>query len=458
MNKQTIITAALILCILLSIGKQVKSDDDADVPTISVTKLDISDKALRISYEIKNTSKQDIWICDSVSLGYNFEVFPHDDGQTLIVRKRLDIPYTAFWQVQPFGKYIRLHRGEKRIESLLLSVPVSCVYQYEPEPRKRSGRVVDAKRLSIEIGYYVGDLPEFFSEIIKETEKTDIDKSILLKVWFGGLVGFNDKNEVLGQRDEEILIPYTDQMLRGERALRIIKDDLRIPYKETNERRRYNPPELTACTRLEIQYEPSMLEYFYPHKSQQNFLNKEEIEYIGSEKVTIIKDINDINGLANELKQTKQMVGGIASEKSKANVIGYHDSKRVVSFIVYDDTTIDTEKKQRIKYNAELKSLRKFTPRIQPFELRMNCAANMKNLWYRLRFYNRAENNRVHSLRNFKLSDTDRFNDPKKTRDMKLDLKKSMRTSFVKQSRFMSQEEKTRKICIATSILFTLRH
>jgi hypothetical protein len=55
----------------------------------------------------------------------------------------------------------------------------------------------------------------------------------------------------------------------------------------------------------------------------------------------------------------------------------------------------------------------------------MNCAANMKNLWYRLRFYSRAENKRIHSLRNFTLSDADRFNDPKKTRDVKLDFGKA---------------------------------
>ena len=62
MNRQTILIAAMSLYLLLAIALQAKSYGNADVPTISVTKLDITDKTLRLSYEIRNTTEHDIWI------------------------------------------------------------------------------------------------------------------------------------------------------------------------------------------------------------------------------------------------------------------------------------------------------------------------------------------------------------------------------------------------------------
>ena len=76
-----------------------------------------------------------------------------------------------------------------------------------------------------------------------------------------------------------------------------------------------------------------ILEYFYPYKSEQNLLNKEEADFLRSQKNVVIESADSISEFANELKQAKKTVGGIVSEKSKANVIGYNDSSRVVSFI-----------------------------------------------------------------------------------------------------------------------------
>ena len=405
MCKSLIMIVVLSICTLSAMQAQAKSDnsaaasDKAGIPTIAVNKLDINDKALRLDYEIRNDSQQDVWLCDSVSERYNFEVYLNEDPQTLVVRKRLDVPSSSDWYRQPVGKYMRLRSGEKRVESLLLPVPVDSVHMYYSSGRrsKRSQRVFNAKRLSIEIGYYVGNFPEILLGIPEEAEKSGDDELFVLHMWFGGVLGFNNRNESLRQRDEKVLIPYTYQELEGEKVLRTTIGDLSILYKEIVRWPKYNPPDLTTCTRVEIQCEPSMLEYFYPYQSQQSLLDKEEMEYLGSEKTIIIEDATDINDLANEVKQAKQGVGGIVSEKSKANVFCYDGSRLVTSFIVYDDTSIEIEQKARIKYSSGLQSLRKLTPHIQPLELRMRCAANLKNLWHRMRLYDRAGKSRVQS-------------------------------------------------------------
>jgi hypothetical protein len=397
---------------------QAQSEDKVAVgnkvgaPTIAVTNLDINDKTLKLSYEIINDSKKEVWICDSVHERYNFEVYLEEDSKILTIRKLLGVPSSIHWHSQPSGKYMRLCPGEKRTESLLLALPVNSVNVYKSKGSKQLHRVVNAKRLAIEIGYYVGELPEMFFDMLKETEKTDLDKMILFNHWFGGVLGFNYKNEQLRHRDEEVLIPYTQQKLNNEKVLRIIIDNLSIPYKETIKRPKYIPPDMTTCTRVEIQCEPSMLEYFYPYQSQQSLLTREEIEYLRSEKSVILEDSKRINEFANEIKREKHGTGGIVYEKSKAHVICYRDGRPVTSFIVYDNSCIETRQKQRIKYFNSLASMRTLTPQIQPIELRMQCEANLKNLWRRLRFYDRAEKTRVQSYSDIKLREPNKLDDP----------------------------------------------
>jgi hypothetical protein len=153
MNRQTTITATLLICILLPTSTQAKSDDTTEVPTISVTKLDINDKTLKLIYEIRNDLNQDVWICDSVSQHHDFEVYLDEDGRTLLVRKRLDVTSSAFYSVQPWGKYSHLCPGERRIESLWLALPARPIYLYKSRTELRS--LVNATRVSIEIGYYL---------------------------------------------------------------------------------------------------------------------------------------------------------------------------------------------------------------------------------------------------------------------------------------------------------------
>ena len=425
MNKQTIITATLLICVLLSISSKAISKDNAGVPTISVTKFDLSYKTLSINYEIRNNSDQDIWICESISHAYDFEVFLDKDSQTLVIRKRQDVPTSKIWRAPPMGKYMRLEPEKKRTESILLDVPVNPpMYTFYSSKKQLQGFAY-AKRLSIEIGYYVGNLPQMYLDMLQGHENPTDDRSKIQNIHLEAAAGFNRMNESLRRRDDEVRIQYTYQEFKGEKVLATTISDLNILYKETRTEPQYSSPDLTICNRLEIQYEPSILEYFYPYESEQHLLNKEEADYLRSQKNVVIESAGSISDFANELKQAKKTVGGIVPEKSKANVIGYNDSSRVVSFIVYDETTVETEKKQRINYYNGLQSLRKLTHPIQPLELRRQCTSNMKILWYRLRFYDQTEKSRIQSLSHYKLDDLNTvYIPPTKINDMAPDMDK----------------------------------
>ena len=70
MGRQTTVTAALSLCILLTVQARAESEGNADAPTITVTKLDVNDKLLKLTYDVQNKSKQDIWLCDGINLPF----------------------------------------------------------------------------------------------------------------------------------------------------------------------------------------------------------------------------------------------------------------------------------------------------------------------------------------------------------------------------------------------------
>jgi len=167
MYRYTVSILTLSLCVLPAAQTQAKSGDSAalgkkaGVPTITVTKLDTSDKTLKLNYEIKNDSGQDIWVCENICATLDesdFEAYMADDKQTLLIRRRLDVTpiEPAAERVQPSGRYVRLRAGQSRDESLLLSLPVEsrCLFASHSKPDEQC-----AKSLAVEIGYYPGDMP-----------------------------------------------------------------------------------------------------------------------------------------------------------------------------------------------------------------------------------------------------------------------------------------------------------
>ena len=399
MNTYTNLFPIFLLCLFLGMRTQARPEIDSDAvmktgdPTITVTKLDISDKTLKMIYEIRNDSKQDIWICEDINRNRatHFEVYLDEDAQTLTIRRRFEVPLIPYVN-QPFGCYVRLPTNESRTESVLIPLPVHRRTLFSG-----SGLIQDtvyAVSLLLEIGYFTGDLPEMIRGVLEKAErntdkKKDIDLADVRSM--GSPLHFNRYNESLSQRDEQVIVAYTWQALKGERILSTRIDGQRIPYIGKRRYPGFTPPDLSHCTRVEIRYQPSMLEYFFPYDGQQRLLSLEEKKYLQSEKLIVEDDPEDIKALASEVSNQINSIGGIVCERSNAKVVCYRDDEMLTSFTVYDDKTIENEQEQRIIYGRVIQSLRKLTPHIQPLELRMQCAANLKNLYHRFRLYHKAQ-------------------------------------------------------------------
>lgn len=243
---------ALTLCVFSPRFAQAESGDDPNnveekIVTIELTKLDVNDTTLELRYKIKNNADHDVWICDDVDVYFaslDFEVYLFEDEQSLLIRRRLDVPTIVYWPQCPYGHYVLLRSGQERTESLSLDVPV------HPRRLFASGRAASdhATRLVLEIGFYNEDLPGMIRDILEMAEKlncarlkpseseyrTALFRRYFKGIWieriFGGLSGFEEFTYKEGS--EEINIPYTWQNFNGEQVLRIEVDGVHIPYEE----------------------------------------------------------------------------------------------------------------------------------------------------------------------------------------------------------------------------------
>lgn len=400
MYRYTVSILTLSLCVLPTIQTQAKPDDSAaasqkvGAPTITVTKLNITDKTLKLTYDIRNASKQDIWILAGCSrLDASAEVFMDKDERTLLIRARFDVP-TRTSSDNAYGRYVLLRPGQTRAESVTLAVPVYPEYAFG------GGRTAHgleyATRLSIEFGYYTGDLPGMIRSFIEQANRTgyraESSNDKLVKQYFRGPLYFNKLNEVLRQRDEEIMIPYTDQNLKGEQVLRTVVENLHIPYEEKfSLLTRPDSPNVPPCIRAQIQFYPSMLEYCFPYAGQQSLLSAAERQSLKSDKTIVVEDSQALLPFVNKVNEAVPAWGGIVRETNTAHVVCYDEDERPTPFAMYSDSIVVTNPRDIFTYWKGTLGLRKLIPTIRPFEFRVECAANLRNLWNRVRSCHKVE-------------------------------------------------------------------
>jgi hypothetical protein len=215
-------------------------DGDGLGVAIEIAELDVNDSTLTLSYNIINGSDRDAWVCTRVG-SLPFEVFLASDKQTLVIRKRLDVPRTQIWDSPlQIGEYVRVAAGASLPESVQIAVPVtpSVIHAVASAPESRQ----PVRRLALEIGYYDEDLPASIHSILAVAVKSglmpaDVPDNIL-DTYFRGvrlrvaLESFDRLNKD-PYAEGRVKILYNDQALTGEKVLRVDVNDVSIPYKES---------------------------------------------------------------------------------------------------------------------------------------------------------------------------------------------------------------------------------
>jgi len=371
----------LFFCILPTTQATAKSTDNSGTPTISVTKLDIKDEALNLVYEIRNDTEDDAWIfagwhiLSEVTSGMNAGLQMAKDGHTLTIRALFKRSTTGMSPQPLYGRFVRLRPGDRQTEAIIIRLPACPASQPGHVGQQEQG-IKHATRLAIELGYFQDNLSG------KKPNDTLVSRNV-----------FSRRNERLNSRDDEILI--VDDRLEvkreDEQVIGTVIENLNIPYEQKrNYTRKIKSPGLHSYEKIEIQYKPSMLEYFFPYKSQQSLLSPDEMGYLQSDKTIVLNNAQDIYTVAHFIPHTRAdttvFVGTPVRYRSHAEVVCYSKGKPFLSFSICNNDEIVIEGKYLISFEG-LTSLKKLTPQIQAIDLRMRCAVNLKNLWYRLHYY-----------------------------------------------------------------------
>ena len=239
-------TGVLLVMLPQSVQGQVSEDvadqNDVNSVIIALTRLDVNDTKLDLSYKIKNNTDHDVWICDSVNTEstFNIDAYLAEDAKTLVIKKSIGFLSEFLW-IDPYrgSRYVRLRPAQKYSESLSLDLPVGPSVLYLDE----RANVEFASRLAIEIGFYNEDVLKLIRSIIEVAERfnyTDVGvpdfesdfmrcyfKGLLIARGFGGLSHFD---EVYADVNELSIGPTYDFF--GEQVLRIEVDGVQIPYDE----------------------------------------------------------------------------------------------------------------------------------------------------------------------------------------------------------------------------------
>jgi hypothetical protein len=213
--------------------------------TMEIMELTVSDSTLTLSYNIMNGTDYDAWVCSSIDSSRPFEVFLTPDRQTLVIRKRLDVPTSAVWRPSGPGPgtYVRIAPGASLADSVRVAVPVNPVFVYAGPDTTEVAQTVTG--LALEIGYYSADLPAVIRSILAVAEKSGLTVADvpggLLDTYFRGLRvqstlgGFDLMNtDPYGQG--RVSVAYSQQALTDEKVLRADVNNVAIPYKGYSQR------------------------------------------------------------------------------------------------------------------------------------------------------------------------------------------------------------------------------
>jgi hypothetical protein len=317
-----------------------------------------TDKTLEISYRIKNDSGEDIWLCEANGFVGDFEVYLSQDKRTLVVRRRFDIDVRGAisWLQPPTGRYVRLRSGESRDELMILPLPVWSWTVFVMD--SASGKdALNLDQIAVEIGFYSKDV--LVKDLLRKGIRTDAGVSHI------------EFTYMTVERPAQVLtLAFHNQV---------------IPYVSQPTTRHYaEAPILRECRQIDIDFQPSMLEYFYPDDTQQALLYSSEKKFLRSQRSTTVKDVSAIMDLHEDVQQGWGAF--VVCSGPTAQMVCHDSNQGMRTYTLYADRVLAIRDKGTRQYEQGVPALRKFTPQIQWVEPRMRCADHLHRLMSQIRW------------------------------------------------------------------------
>lgn len=141
-------------------------------------------------------------------------------------------------------------------------------------------------------------------------------------------------------------------------------------------------PNLTGCTRVEIEYGPSTFEFFFTGSDARALLSPEEVQYLQSLDPIVLNDPESIAAIAHEIalaSDPRPLFRPGASNRF-IQVTCYRNAERLSSFVTRDGRIVETE--SGVEFQCRLdRALRPLAPQqLRPFRKRVACAHTLSSL------------------------------------------------------------------------------
>ncbi len=260
------ITILLTILFSLSVHPVYSKEEYNEIPNLNTTGVKIAigsfklnNEKLEIRYQIQNNSNKNIWICEDIDINNSrdFEVFLLEDVQTLMIRRRLDVP-SIFRESPTIGSYVRLHPSQTRSESLSVNIPVYPCAVFSVAGMKERDNF---QNLILEIGYYNEDFPQKINSIINEVEKVEYESGPIpiikiddlgIRIDYFTAELFKTHNDNINNAIDHIKIPYTYDVIKGGQSVKLKIEGLDIPFIGFQEFWIEDPKKITKPTTLSM--------------------------------------------------------------------------------------------------------------------------------------------------------------------------------------------------------------
>lgn len=141
------------------------------------------------------------------------------------------------------------------------------------------------------------------------------------------------------------------------------------------------PPDLSMCTRVEVSYAPSTLEYFFPNQEHRAVLSAAELQYIQSLKAVTVSDPQVVDALAQEVERGWYIPPrrGPFTFSTFRRFVCYRGNKRVTAFTAMWDVIV-AESGHWFKYDGGFQGGGCIPQQIRQLSVRTRCAENLGHL------------------------------------------------------------------------------
>ena len=147
--------------------------------TLNITQVKSVTDSIKFEWIIKNTSKQDIWICEDIIAFYegDLEVLVREEEQTLLIRRRLNVPTTIYFDEIPIGRYVLISSGETLEEEISLHLPIKSSPVLESINLSDTPKLVTLKKVRLEIGFFNEPLRNLVDKEIAKVLNNPIEET-----------------------------------------------------------------------------------------------------------------------------------------------------------------------------------------------------------------------------------------------------------------------------------------